>query len=155
MADEPPTGHLFSTDALQGQERLMKQRRAVTLSPSAESFLAENHLCTFVTIRPDGSPHVAPVRFTWDSAARLARVMSVGTRRKARNILANPAGRVSLCQVDGGRWLTLEGTAAVSADTDRVLEGVHRYARRYWSRPPEPPGLVVIEISVDRVLGLY
>ncbi|WP_329136819.1 TIGR03618 family F420-dependent PPOX class oxidoreductase [Streptomyces sp. NBC_01476] len=131
------------------------QRRSATLSPSAEAFLAENHLCTFITIRPDGSPHAAPVRFTWDPEARLARVMTVGTRRKAQNVLARPGGRVSLCQVDGGRWLTLEGGAAVSDDPVRVREGVRRYTKRYWSRPPEPLGLVVIEIAVDRVLGLY
>ncbi|MGV9568339.1 pyridoxamine 5'-phosphate oxidase family protein [Streptomyces nigra] len=124
------------------------------LSSAAEDFLAENQLCTFTTLRPDGSPHVTPVRFTWDGEAGLARVMTAVTRRKARNVLAAPGGRVSLCQTAGPRWITLEGTATVSDDPVRVQEGVRRYAKRYWSSPPEPPGLVVIEIDVDRVLGL-
>lgn len=124
------------------------------LSSAAEDFLAENQLCTFTTLRPDGSPHVTPVRFTWDGEAGLARVMTAVNRRKARNVLAAPGARVALCQTVGGRWLTLEGTARVHDDPVRVMEGARRYAKRYWSPPPEPPGLVVIEVEVDRVLGL-
>lgn len=130
-------------------------QRTIALSVAAEAFLAENHLCTFTTIRADGSPHVAPVRFTWDPEHRIARVMTVRTRSKARNVLARPAGRVAICQTDGPRWLTLEGVATVSDEPGRVTEGARRYARRYWSRPPSPPGLVVIEVAVDRVLGQF
>ncbi len=58
----------------------------------------------------------------------------------------------AVCQVDGGRWLTLEGTAEVTDDPDRVAEAVRRYAERY--RPPgERADRVAIEIRVDRVLG--
>ncbi|MEU8590488.1 TIGR03618 family F420-dependent PPOX class oxidoreductase [Streptomyces sp. NPDC048664] len=126
------------------------------LSATAEDFLAENHLCTLTTLRPDGTPHVAPVRFTWDGEAGLARVMTTVTRRKARNLLAGGgAGRAAVCQVVGGRWITLEGPAAVVTDPARVAEGVRRYAKRYWSPPPQPPGLAVVEIRVERVMGLY
>ncbi|MEU6219583.1 TIGR03618 family F420-dependent PPOX class oxidoreductase [Streptomyces sp. NPDC047022] len=125
------------------------------LSSAAEDFLAENHLCTLTTLRPDGSPHVAPVRFTWDGESGLARVMTTVTRRKARNLLAGSGARAAVCQVAGGRWITLEGPAAVSTDPARVVEGIRRYAKRYWSQPPQPPGLAVIEISVERAMGLY
>ena len=57
-----------------------------------------------------------------------------------------------MCQVDGGRWLTLEGPATVTADADRVAEGVRRYAARY-RQPGERADRVVIEIAVDRILG--
>lgn len=124
------------------------------LSAAAEDFLAKSHLCTFTTLRPDGTPHVTPVRFTWDGEAGLARVMTAVSRRKARNVLAAPGGRVSLCQTAGPQWLTLEGTATVHDDPLRVQEGARRYAKRYWSPPPAPPGLVVIEIQVDKVMGL-
>ena len=54
--------------------------------------------------------------------------------------------------MDGGRWLTLEGTAEVTDDRERVAEAVTRYAERY--RPPgERSDRVAIEIRVDRVLG--
>lgn len=69
------------------------------LSAEAQAFLTENHLCTFTTLRPDGSPHTAPVRFTWDKDTGLARVMTAVTRRKARNVLARPGSRVSVCQM--------------------------------------------------------
>lgn len=126
---------------------------SVSLSASLEAFLAENRVCTLTTLRPDGSPHVVPVRFTWDGEAGLARVMTVGTRRKARNLLVNPGSRASVCQVVGPRWVTLEGPATVSDDPLRVAEGALWYSKRYWS-PPNPPGLVVIEIAVDRVMAL-
>lgn len=125
------------------------------VSSTAESFLAENHLCTFTTVRPDGSPHVAPVRFTWDREARKVRIMSTRTRKKTRNVFASPSGRVAVCQSDGPRWITLEGVATVHDDPVRVKEGTLLYTRRYYSVPPSPPELVVIEIEVDRVMGLY
>ena len=124
------------------------------LSPTVERFLGEDHIATLTTVRPDGSPHVAPVRFTWDGAAGLARVLTVVTARKARNLLAAPGSRVALCQAVGFRWATLEGTAVVSDEPDRVEEAARRYARRYLSPPPSPPGRVVVEITVDRLLSL-
>jgi hypothetical protein len=54
---------------------------SLSLPESAEAFLTENHVCTLTTIRPDGSPHVAPVRFTWD--AGVARVMTAASRQTA------------------------------------------------------------------------
>lgn len=127
---------------------------AASTDAALEAFLAEPHVATLTTLRPDGSPHVVAVRFTWDGEARLARVMTVASSRKARNLLAAPGSRAALCQVAGFTWVTLEGTAAVSEDPGRVAEGVRRYAKRYWSPPPEPPDRVVIEIAVDRVLRL-
>ncbi|MFI6597689.1 pyridoxamine 5'-phosphate oxidase family protein [Nonomuraea sp. NPDC050536] len=124
------------------------------LSASDAAFLEEPHAGVFTTIRPDGSPHTAPVRFTWDAEEGLARVMTRSATRKVRNLLAGPASRVAICQVWGPRWVTLEGTATVRDDPDRVAEGARRYAARYGALPPEPPGRVVIEIAVDRVMTL-
>jgi PPOX class probable F420-dependent enzyme len=131
----------------------MKPGMSLPLPPWVEAFLTEDHVCALATTRPDGSQHVVPVRFTWDGAAGIARVMTVASRRKARN-LVTPGARASVCQVVGYRWITLEGPATVSDDPARIAEGVRHYARRYCSPPPNPPGLVVIEIAVDRILGL-
>ncbi|KAB8187683.1 pyridoxamine 5'-phosphate oxidase family protein [Microbispora catharanthi] len=119
-----------------------------------EAFLAEPSVATLTTLRPDGSPHVAAVRFTWDHRAALARVLTVASSRKARNLAAGSGGRAALCQVDGFRWITLEGPAAVHDDSGRVGEAVRRYAGRYGAAPPNPPGRVVIEIAVDRIMKL-
>ena len=115
------------------------------------SFLAERHLATLTTLRPDGTPHVVAVGFTWDDDAGLVRVITNGTSKKARNV-ADGSARAVVAQVEGRRWLSLEGVPTVSDDPDRVAEAVRRYAERY--RPPaENPRRVVIEIAVDRVLG--
>ena len=114
------------------------------------AFLAERHLATLTTLRPDGSPHVVAVGFTYDADARLVRVITDGASRKARNAAAG--GRAVVAQVDGPRWLALEGVAAVSDDPARVAEAVRRYGERYRT-PRENPTRVVVEIAVDRVLG--
>jgi PPOX class probable F420-dependent enzyme len=128
--------------------------RAPGLSPVAEEFLAESHIATLTTLRADGSPHVVAVRFTWDPGAGLARVLTVSSSHKARNVASHQGVRAALCQAVGFRWVTLEGNATVSGEPGRVEEGALRYARRYGSPPPRPPGRVVIEIAVDRVLSL-
>jgi PPOX class probable F420-dependent enzyme len=122
------------------------------LPPDALAFLTERHLATLTTLRPDGSPHVVAVGVTWDDDAGLARVITFGSSRKARNLLAAPGSRAAVSQVDGGRWLTLEGPAVVTDDPARVAEAVQRYAQRY-REPGERPDRVAIEIAVDRVLG--
>ena len=115
------------------------------------AFLAERHLATLTTLRPDGTPHVVAVGFTWDVGAGLVRVITDGASKKARNVVDGSA-RAVVAQVDGGRWLSLEGVPRVSDDPERVAEAVRRYAERY-RQPRENPSRVVVEIAVDRVLG--
>ena len=117
------------------------------------AFLAERHLATLTTLRPDGSPHVVAVGFTYEPEAKLVRIITFAPSKKARNLLGAGSGtRAAVCQVDGGRWLTLEGTAVVTDDPERVAEAVRRYADRY-RQPGERDDRVAIEITVDRVLG--
>lgn len=116
------------------------------------TFLTERHLATLTTLRPDGTPHVVAVGFTWDPDEVLVRVITFASSRKARNVANSPHGPAAVCQVDGGRWLTLEGAATVTSDPARVAEAVRRYAERY-SQPKERVDRVVIEIAVERILG--
>ena len=118
----------------------------------AAAFLTERHLATLTTSRPDGSPHVVAVGFTWDAEAGLVRIITFAPSKKARNLLAAPGSRAAVCQVDGGRWLTLEGPATVTDDPERVAEAVRRYAERY-RQPGERDDRVAIEIRVDRIHG--
>ena len=120
------------------------------LPPAALEFLTVRHLATLTTLRTDGSPHVTPVGFTWDAEAGLARVICSGPSRKARN--AAETKRVALCQVEGGYWLSLEGTASVVSDPERVADAERRYAARYRT-PRENPLRVVLEIDVTTILG--
>ncbi|MGY1641327.1 pyridoxamine 5'-phosphate oxidase family protein [Geodermatophilus sp. SYSU D00703] len=121
------------------------------LDPALLTFLTERHLATLTTLRPDGTPHVVPVGVTYEPATRTARVITSGTSAKARHVRAGRS-RVAVCQVAGRRWVTLEGTAVVRDDPASVADAEQRYARRYRT-PRENPARVVLEISVDRVLG--
>jgi PPOX class probable F420-dependent enzyme len=120
------------------------------LSAEVLTFLGERHLATLTTLRPDGSPHVAPVGFSYDPVARLARVITFAPSRRVRNLQGG--GRVALCQVEGGRWLTLEGEATVTDDPERVAAAVAGYAGRY-RQPGEREDRVAIEVAVDRIMG--
>lgn len=121
------------------------------LPPEVLAFLDERHLATLTTLRPDGSPHVVAVAFTWDDAAGVARVITGRDSRKARNVAAGET-RAVVAQVDGGRWLALEGPATLVTAAAGVLDGERRYAVRY-QQPQANAERAVIEITVDRVLG--
>ncbi|HJQ44278.1 MAG TPA: PPOX class F420-dependent oxidoreductase [Jatrophihabitantaceae bacterium] len=120
------------------------------LSDIARTFLTERHLATLTTVGPDGTPHVTPVGFTWDGDRGIARVITSGTSRKARN--AASGGTVALCQFEGRRWLTLQGTSRVTNEAADVRDAERRYAERYRV-PRVNPKRVVIEIAVTRVYG--
>ncbi len=113
-------------------------------------FLAERHLATLTTLRADGSPHVVAVGFSYSAADRTVRVITFAPSVKARN--AARGGRAAVCQVDGGRWITLEGDVRLVTDPVGVAAAVDGYAARY-RQPGERHDRVAIEIQVDRILG--
>jgi PPOX class probable F420-dependent enzyme len=120
------------------------------LSEKVLSFLRERHLATLTTLRAGGSPHVVPVGFGYDPDAQVVRIITFEDCQKVVN--ARRGGRAAVSQVDGGRWLTLEGTARVVTDEAAVAQAVAAYTERYQA-PTERPDRVAIEIAVDRVLG--
>ncbi|AXK84424.1 PPOX class F420-dependent oxidoreductase [Nocardia farcinica] len=120
------------------------------LTPAATAFVAERHLATLTTLRADGTPHVVAVGFTWDPEAGIARIITNDGSVKVRNV--RRSGYAAVSQVDGARWLTLEGPATVLDDPDSVADAEHRYAGRYRV-PRENPTRVVIAIRVAKVLS--
>jgi F420H(2)-dependent biliverdin reductase len=120
------------------------------LTNDALAFLTERHLAMLTTLRPDNSPHVVAVGFTFDPRTHIARVITTGGSQKAVNA---ERGRVAvLSQVDGARWLSLEGPASVNSEVNAVRDAELRYAQRYRT-PRVNPRRVVIEVQVERVLG--
>ncbi|GHF95253.1 pyridoxamine 5'-phosphate oxidase family protein [Streptomyces filamentosus] len=119
------------------------------------SFWREYHMCTLTTPRPNGTPHVVAVGVTYDPENGLARVITNKHSRKAANVLAaGPEGaRVAVCQVDKGRWATLEGVARIRTEEAEVADAVARYADRYGRTPTPNPDRVVIEIALTRAMG--
>ncbi|MCP2264014.1 pyridoxamine 5'-phosphate oxidase family protein [Promicromonospora thailandica] len=125
------------------------------LNPEQLVFVTERHLATLTTLRPDGTPHVVPVAFTWDADQGVARITTNRTSYKARHAVPGPDGaapRAALCQVSGGRWITLEGTIAVSTDEAEIGDAVARYARRYRDLEPNPDR-IVLRVTVDKVMA--
>ena len=120
------------------------------LSDEMLAFLAERHLATLTTLRADGSPHVVPVGFSYDSREGLVRIITFARSVKARN--AARGNRAAVSQVDGARWATLEGVARLVDDAASVALAVAGYAARY-RQPGERSDRVAIEIAVDRVMG--
>ena len=128
----------------------------IRLNPEQLVFVTERHLATLTTLREDGSPHVVPVAFTWDAAAGIVRITTRRTSVKATNARRRAAAgsppRAAVCQVQGGRWITLEGTIEVVEDATEVADAVARYARRY--RPLEyDPERVVLRLTPDKVMA--
>lgn len=118
--------------------------------------MTERHLATLTTLRADGSPHVVPVGFTWDPAAGVVRITTNDgsiKRKNAERLTADGTPpRAAVCQVDGGRWITLEGPITVSRDPEEIAEAVRRYARRY-REPSENPSRVVLVMTPDKVMS--
>ena len=113
-------------------------------------FWTERHLCTLTTLRADGTPHVVPVGVALDTEAKCAWVITFSTSQKVANLTHSV--RVAACQVDGGRWSTIEGTARVHNDEQSVRRAMDQYALRY--RQPQPnPLRVAIRIEIERFLG--
>ena len=115
-------------------------------------FWRERHLCTVTTLRRDGSPHVVPMGIVVDVEAGVAWGITSGGSQKVANLRAGADARVAVCQVDGRRWSTIEGTAEVLDDPASVEEAVRRYAERY-RQPRENPERVALRISITGVIG--
>ena len=123
------------------------------ITPEIVQFLTERHLATLTTLRQDRSPHVVAVGFSYDASTCRARVITFSTAQKALN--AARGGRAAVSQVDGGRWLTLEGSvrlATMDNDPDEVRRAVAGYAQRYQD-PKERDNRVAVIIDVDRIMG--
>jgi PPOX class probable F420-dependent enzyme len=120
------------------------------LGEATLAFLRERHLATLTTLRADGSPHVVPVGFGYDVERHVVRIITFAGSQKVAN--AARGGRAAVSQVDGGRWLTLEGEVRLVTDPAGIAEAVAAYAARYRV-PGDRDDRVAIEIDVDRVLG--
>ena len=120
------------------------------LSDAGLDFVTDRHLATLATSRADGTPHSVPVGFTFDVERGLVRIITSDGNQKVRNV--ERSGYAAVTQLDGARWLTLEGPATVLREPSDVREAETRYTQRY--RPPrENPRRVVIVVTVQRTLG--
>ena len=133
------------------KEKAMKKTELTT---EMKQFVTERHLSSLTLVTPEGRPHVTPVGFTWDENQKLVRVITWAGSMKSKILTrADTPLRAAVSQVDGGRWITLEGKAIVTDDMERCLEGTRRYAQRYSEPKDRGDDRRVIELSVARIMG--
>ncbi|MFK4145929.1 PPOX class F420-dependent oxidoreductase [Streptomyces sp. NPDC004065] len=113
------------------------------------------------TVRPDGSPHVAPVWFLLDGDDVVFNT-GAGTV-KGRNLAQD--GRAALC-VDDDRppfsFVVLEGRARLSEDLDEVRHWAARIAGRYMGEDRAEefgarngvPGELLVRVRVEKVVAV-
>ena len=126
--------------------------RSYSLAGEHLQFWRERHLCTVTTLRRDGSPHVVPMGIVVDPEAGKAWGITSRGSQKVANLRTGADPRVAVCQVDGRRWSTIEGTAEVLDDPECVAEAVRRYSERY-RQPRENPERVALRIAIASVIG--
>ena len=111
------------------------------------------------TVREDGRPHVVPIWFVMDGDTL---IFTTGENSvKARKIRRD--ARVALCVDDETppyAFITVEGTAAMSADLGELLHWATRIGRRYMGEDQAEafgkrngvPGEVLVRVTPTRVI---
>jgi|KBSSwiStaDraftv2_1062776.scaffolds.fasta_scaffold673541_1 PPOX class probable F420-dependent enzyme len=102
-----------------------------SLTPEAvDAFLRETRIAKLAYLHEDGSPTIIPIWFEWDG--KVARMFTSRTSRKARRIAEEPRVALSVEEPVGvhERWVTIEGTCAISDEGTVAL--IERLARRYY-----------------------
>ena len=123
-----------------------------TLTPSERDFLAEPHVGTVTTLRPDGSPHSTVVWVDVDDEGVLFNT-AIG-RAKEQNLQRDP--RVSMLVLDPRdvhRWLAVDGTAELT--TEGAREHIDRLHDKYVGPGSfhHVPGeqRIIVRIRADRI----
>ena len=103
--------------------------------PAMAAFLDGRYVAVFITTRPDGSPHAAPVWFEYEAGGAghgTFRICTDPDSVKVRNLAADPARRAALCVAAHEppyRYVFAEGPVAL--DTAAEAESApHRLLRR-------------------------
>jgi F420H(2)-dependent biliverdin reductase len=122
------------------------------LHPDTMPFLSEFLVGLLSTTRADGSLHVAAVGFTYDPDTRIAWSIGPQNSVKVRNIRRGSRGVFS--QVEGSRWLSLEGPARIVDDAEGIAEAHRRYRVRYPGHGEVDPDRVGIAVDVERIIGI-
>jgi uncharacterized pyridoxamine 5'-phosphate oxidase family protein len=118
---------------------------------SMNEFMVERHLGILTLVKSDGRPHSTPVGFMWNDEKKIVQIITWSGSLKSRLLeKENLVGTIS--QVEGGRWVTFEGTCSVTDDIEICADAIQRYSSRY--SPPKDRGTDrrTITVVVSRIL---
>jgi PPOX class probable F420-dependent enzyme len=123
-----------------------------------EDFLSRPLIAVMTTIRPDGSPHVSPVWFEYDSGKYY--VWTGADSAKARNLRLDPHAVLCIAsQEEPYRYVVVEGTCEIN--TTEVPSRCYSISRRYYGESRGAQfarsdlaggGAVVVVLSPTRVI---
>jgi PPOX class probable F420-dependent enzyme len=118
----------------------------MTLDPQVEKRLQTDQNLWLATVRPDGSPHLAPIWFVW--VAGKIYLCTGADSVKVRNLKQNP--RVSIALEDGNKPIVIEGHAQPleQAETAVAKAFQHKYD---WDITTDDTYTQVIEIEPKRI----
>jgi PPOX class probable F420-dependent enzyme len=124
-----------------------------------QEYLGKPHICDLATVRPDGSPHVAPVWHHYDGENLI--VLAEESAVKVRNIRNEP--RVSASIATDARpyeYVLINGTATLSYDNIReyVLTMANNYlgedeGAAYTEKAVRELDFVVITIKPTKIIA--
>ena len=123
------------------------------------TYLREPHIADLATIRPDGSPHVAPVWYHYDGDKVM--VVAERTAVKVRNIGNDPRVSLSIAtDTEPYKYVLVTGDATISdagiADLVRAM-AVHykgdTEGRRYADKVLEDLDFCVITVTPSKISG--
>ena len=127
-------------------------------------FLSQPRIAHLVTLRPAGTPHVAPVWFLWDGEHEdngRAWVMADGNAVKVRNISLNPAVALSIATPERPlSYVVLEGRAEVTSEglgdvVERmcVLYDGPGKGAEFAKELLEEERMVLLQITVEKIMS--
>jgi len=92
-----------------------------------EEFLSQAHIARIATVKRDGSPHVAPVWFLWESGELI--IVTYADSLKVKNLKTDNRVAVVIDISDPGKGVIIEGEAEIS--TDRIEEMMRKVSAKY------------------------
>jgi PPOX class probable F420-dependent enzyme len=100
------------------------------LTQVARDFLTDKHFAALATINNDGTPQQTVVWYELQGD-RIMMNTAVG-RVKEKNLARDP--RISVCVVDGYKYVTIRGRVELDYDRDRALADITALAVRYHGK---------------------
>ncbi|HWU37410.1 MAG TPA: PPOX class F420-dependent oxidoreductase [Candidatus Acidoferrum sp.] len=97
------------------------------LTPPVRAFLDEPHYAVIATINESGMPHLTAIWYALQGDEVL--MNTAAGRLKHRNLQRDP--RLTICVVEGERYVTLYGRATVIDDRAQAQADDLELARRY------------------------
>ena len=95
-----------------------------------ENFLKEPHIANLATVRPDGSPHVAPVWFLYDGEQVI--VMAEKSAVKVRNMQREPRIMLSIATDQTPyQYVLVSGKATITFDDEDETELLRTISVQY------------------------